>query len=66
MPPRTRSAARMATEEYRALLNPRGQHVEGVPVDTIFGHVSFDVHLELVKYRSADKATVTSLQGSCR
>ena len=31
MPPRTRSAARMTTEEYRALFNTRGQHVECVP-----------------------------------
>jgi len=35
-------------------------------VDTVFGHVSFDTYLGLVKYRSADEATVTSLQGSCR
>ena len=31
MPPRTRNAARMAAEEYRAMFNPRGQHVDGVP-----------------------------------
>ena len=35
-------------------------------VDTIFGHVSLDANLGLVKYRSTDEATVTSLQGSCR
>jgi len=35
-------------------------------VDTVFGHVSFDAYLWLVKYKSADEATVTSLQGSCR
>ena len=31
MPPRTRSAARMAAEEYRAMFNLGGQHVDGVP-----------------------------------
>ena len=30
MPPCTRSAAHMTAEEYRALFNPRRQHVEGV------------------------------------
>ena len=35
-------------------------------VDTVFGHISFDVYLELIKNRSADEATVTSLKGSCR
>ena len=38
----------------------------GACVDTIFGHVSFDAYLGLVKYRSVDEATVTSLRGSCR
>ena len=38
----------------------------GACVDTIFGRVSFDTHLELMKCRSADGAMVTSLQGSCR
>jgi len=36
------------------------------PVDTISGHVSLDTHLELMKWRSAGGAMVTSLQGSCR
>ena len=35
-------------------------------VDTVFGHVSLDTHLELMKRRSADWAMVASLQGSCR
>ena len=34
--------------------------------NTVFGHVSFDTHLELMKCKSADGAMVTSLQGSCR
>ena len=38
----------------------------GACVDTVFGHVSFEAHLELMKCRSADGAMVTSLQGSCR
>ena len=38
----------------------------GACVDTVFGHVSFDTYLELVKWRSADGVMVTSLQGSCR
>ena len=41
------------------------EYVEHI-VDTIFGHVSLDTHLELMKCRSADGAMVTSLQGSCR
>jgi hypothetical protein len=35
-------------------------------VDTVFGHVSLDTHLELMKHRSADWVMVASLQGSCR
>ena len=35
-------------------------------VDTIFGHVSLDTHLELMKRRSTDWAMVASLQESCR
>ena len=31
MLPRTRCAARMAAEEYRAMFNLGGQHVDGVP-----------------------------------
>jgi len=38
----------------------------GACVDTVFGHVSFDTHLELIRCKSADGAVVTSLQGSCR
>ena len=32
----------------------------------IFGHVSFDTHLEIMERGPADGAMVTSLQGSCR
>ena len=35
-------------------------------VDTIFGHVSLDTHLELMKHRSAGWVMVASLQKSCR
>ena len=35
-------------------------------VDTIFGHVSLDAHLELMKCRSVGGKMVTSLQESCR
>jgi len=35
-------------------------------VDTVFGHVSLDTHLKLMKHRSADWAMVASLHGSCR
>ena len=33
----------------------------GACVDTFFGHVSFDMHLELMRCRSADGAVVTRL-----
>jgi len=33
----------------------------GACVDTVFGHISFDMHLELMGCRSADGAMVTSL-----
>jgi len=35
-------------------------------VDNVFGHVSFDTHLEIMRCRLADGAVVTGLQGSCR
>jgi len=38
----------------------------GECVDTIFGHVSLDAYLELMRCRSADKKVVTSSQKSCR
>ena len=38
----------------------------GTPVDTVFGHVSLGMHLELMKRGSADWAMVASLQGSYR
>jgi len=38
----------------------------GACVGTVFGHVSFDTHLELMRCRSVDGAVVTSLQGGCR
>ena len=38
----------------------------GACVDTVFGHVSLDTHLELMKCRSAGGEMVTSLHGSCR
>ena len=38
----------------------------GACVDTVFGHVSFDMHLELMGCRSASGSKVASLQGSCR
>ena len=36
-----------------------------VSVDTVFGYVSFDAHLESIECRSADETIVTSLQRSC-
>jgi len=38
----------------------------GGHVLTIFGHVSFNTHLELMVCRSADGVVVTSLHGSCQ
>ena len=38
----------------------------GACVDTVFGHVSLDVYLELMRCRSAGGRVVTSLQKSCR
>jgi len=38
----------------------------GACVDTVFGHVNLDTHLELIKCRSAGGEMVTSLQRSCR
>jgi len=35
-------------------------------VDTVFGHVSLDTHLELMKLRSAGWVMVASLQKNCR
>ena len=37
-----------------------------IGVDTVFGHVSLDAHLELMKHRSAGWVMVASLQKSCR
>jgi len=37
----------------------------GACVDTVFGHVSLDVYLELMRCRSAGRDVVTSLQKSC-
>jgi len=52
-------------ENFRALMILYSE-IGGACVDTIFGYISSDAYMGLVKYRSADEATVTSLHGSCR
>ena len=42
-------------------------HIENlILVDTVFGHVSLDAYLELMRCRSVGKKVVTSSQKSCR
>jgi len=52
-------------DKWFIIINKNVQMENVVPIDTVFGHVSLDMHLELMKYRSVDGAVVTSLQGSC-
>ena len=51
---------------YSSLSLSIGSKTKLMGVDTIFGHVSLDAYLELMRCRSADKKVVTSSQKSCR